>query len=53
MDIVHLDFSKNSETVSYNVLLSKSRRCAIDKWTLKRIKNWLPGRAQRVVISGA
>ena len=53
MDVVCLDFSKAFDTVSRNILLGKLRKCGLDEWTARWIENWLNGRAQRVVISGA
>ncbi|TRZ17148.1 hypothetical protein HGM15179_009943 [Zosterops borbonicus] len=42
------DFSK----VFDSNLISKLRKCMLDEWT-RWIKNWLNGRAQRLVMSGA
>jgi len=53
MDVAYLDFSKAFDTVSYNILIGKLRKCGLDEWTVKWIKNWLNGRTQSVVISGA
>jgi len=53
VDVVYLDFSKAFDTVSHNILLGKLRKCGLDEWSVKRIENWLNGRTQRVVISGA
>uniref|UniRef100_A0A8B9P107 Reverse transcriptase domain-containing protein n=1 Tax=Apteryx owenii TaxID=8824 RepID=A0A8B9P107_APTOW len=53
VDVVYLDFSKAFGTVSHNILIDKLRKCGLDEWTLRWIENWLNGRAQRVVISGA
>jgi len=39
--------------VSHKILLGKLRKCGLDEWTVRWIENWLNGRAQRVVISGA
>ena len=50
MDVVYLDFSKAFDTVSHNILLGK---CGLDEWLVRWIENWLNGRTQRVVISGA
>jgi len=36
-----------------NILLGKLRKCGLDEWSVRWIENWLNGRAQRVVISGA
>jgi len=53
VDVVYLDFSKAFDTVSHNILIGKFRKCGLDEWTVRWIENWLNGRAQRVVISGA
>jgi len=53
VDVVYLDFSKAFNTVSHNILLGKLRKCGLDEWSVKRIENWLNGRTQRVVTSGA
>jgi len=53
VDVVYLDFSKAFDTVSYNILVGKLKKCGLDEWTVRWMENWLNGRAQRVVISGA
>jgi len=53
VDVVCLDFRKAFDTVSHNILLGKLRKCGLDKWSVRWIENWLNGRAQRVVVSGA
>jgi len=53
VDVVYLDFSKAFDTVSHNNLTGKLRTCGLDEWSVKWIENWLNGRTQRVVISGA
>ena len=53
VDVVYLDFSKAFDTVSHDILITKLRKCGIDKWTVRWVENWLTGRAQRVVIGGA
>jgi len=53
VDVVSLDFSKAFDTVSHNILLGKLRKCGLDEWAVKWIENWLNGRTQRAVISGA
>jgi len=40
-------------TVSHNILLGKLRKCGLDEWSVRWTENWLNGRTQRVVISGA
>ncbi|GAB0209158.1 mitochondrial enolase superfamily member 1 [Grus japonensis] len=53
VDVVCLDFSKAFDTVSHNILIGKLRKCGLNEWTVRWVENWLNGRAQRVVISGA
>jgi len=53
VEVVYLDFSKAFDTVSHNTLLGKLRKCGLDEWSVKWIENWLNGRTQRVVVSGA
>jgi len=53
VDVVYLDFSKAFEPVSHNNLVGKLRKCGLDEWSVRWTENWLNGRAQRVVISGA
>jgi len=52
-DFVCLDFSKVFDIVSHNVLIGKLRKWGLDEWSVRWIENWLNGRTQRVVISGA
>ncbi|PKU41248.1 rna-directed dna polymerase from mobile element jockey-like [Limosa lapponica baueri] len=53
VDVVYLDFSKAFDAVSHNILTGNLRKCGLDEWTVRWIENWLNGRAQTVVISGA
>jgi len=53
VDVGYLNFSKAFNTVSYNILSGKLRKCGLDEWTMRQTENWLNGRTQRVVISGA
>jgi len=53
MEVVYLDFRKAFDTVSYNILLGKLRKCGLDEWSVRWIENWLNGRTQSVVFSGA
>ncbi|NXA63260.1 PO23 protein, partial [Mohoua ochrocephala] len=50
---VYLDFSKASDTVSQTIVLERLAAHALDRFTLHWVKNWLEGRAQRVVVNGA
>ncbi|KAK4825324.1 LOW QUALITY PROTEIN: hypothetical protein QYF61_026843 [Mycteria americana] len=52
VDVVYLDFSKDFNTVSHSILLEKLAAHGLDGCTLRWVKNWLDGRAQRVVGNG-
>ena len=52
VDAVHLDFSRAFDTVSHSILLGKLAACSLDRYTLLWVKNWLEGRAQRMVVNG-
>ncbi|KAK4815431.1 hypothetical protein QYF61_002646 [Mycteria americana] len=52
VDFVYLDFSKAFDTVSHSILLEKLAAHGLDKCILRWVKNWLDGRAQRVVVNG-
>ena len=52
VDVVYLDFSKAFDTVSHSILLEKLAAHSLDRCTLCWVKNWLDGRAQRVVVNG-
>ncbi|KAK4806896.1 hypothetical protein QYF61_012628 [Mycteria americana] len=52
VDVVYLDFTKAFDTVSHSILLEKMAVHGLDGCTLRWVKNWLDGRAQRVVVNG-
>ncbi|KAK4815336.1 hypothetical protein QYF61_000168 [Mycteria americana] len=51
VDVVYLDFSKAFDTVSHSILLEKLAAHGLDRCALGWVKNWLDGRAQRVVVN--
>ncbi|KAK4816183.1 hypothetical protein QYF61_012473 [Mycteria americana] len=52
VDVVYLDFSKAFNMVSHSILLEKLAVHGLDSYNLHWVKNWLDGRAQRVVVNG-
>ncbi|PKU44031.1 rna-directed dna polymerase from mobile element jockey-like [Limosa lapponica baueri] len=52
VDVVYLDFIKAFDTVSHSILLEKLAAHGLDGNTLRWVKNWLEGQAQRVVVNG-
>ncbi|TRZ18493.1 hypothetical protein HGM15179_008643 [Zosterops borbonicus] len=51
VDVVY--FSKAFDSVSHSTLLEKLAAHGLDRSTLCWVRNWLDGRAQRVVVNGA
>ena len=35
VSVVYLDFSKASDTVPYNILVEKLKKCGVDEWTVR------------------
>lgn len=44
-DLVYLDFSKATDTVSHSILVEKLEAHSLDMYTLCWVKNWPDGQA--------
>jgi len=54
VDVVYFDFSKVFDFSNvFDTVLGKLGKCGLDDWSVRWTENWLNGRTQRVVISGA
>ncbi|CAM4368250.1 unnamed protein product [Caretta caretta] len=53
VDVLFLDLSKTSDTVSHSILASNLKKYGLDEWTVRWIESWLDCWAQRVVINGS
>jgi len=52
VDVGNLDFSKAFDAVSYSILLQKLAVRGLDRYTVGWVRNWLEGRAHRVLVNG-
>ncbi|PKU34509.1 rna-directed dna polymerase from mobile element jockey-like [Limosa lapponica baueri] len=52
-DILYLDLSRAFDTVLHDILVFKSKRRGLVRWTTWWIRNWMDGRTQRVVVNGS
>jgi len=48
-----MDFSKAFDTVLPSIILGKLSSCGMNGFMVCWVKNWLKGRAQRVVVKRA
>lgn len=52
LDIVYLDFSIVSDTVSHNIFIDKLRKYELDEQMVTWTENWLSSQGQNVAING-
>jgi len=52
VDVGYLNFSKAFDIVPHSILLEKLAVHGLDGCTFQWVKNWLSGRAQRVIVNG-
>jgi len=43
VDVVYLDFTKDFDTISHDILLDKLAACGLDECILCWVKNWMDG----------
>jgi len=52
VNIIYLDCNKALDTVHHSILLEKLVAHGLDRCTVRWVKTWLDGQAQRVVVNG-
>ncbi|KAK4808284.1 LOW QUALITY PROTEIN: hypothetical protein QYF61_020765 [Mycteria americana] len=53
VEIIFLDFSEASDPVPHSILLDQLSSCEMSELTVRWVRNWLDGRAQRAAGNGA
>lgn len=51
VDVVFLGFSEAWDGVPHSILLHKLSSCGASGFTVRWVKNWWKGRAQRVIVN--
>lgn len=52
-EVIYLELCKALDTVPLNILVSKLEGHGFDGWIVQRIKNWLDGCIQNVIVNGS
>lgn len=52
-EVIYLELCKGLDTVPLNILVSKLEGHGFDGWVVQRIKNWLDGCIQKVIVNGS
>lgn len=53
VDVAFLGFTNALNTVPHSIILDKLSNCGMSVFRVCCVKNWLKGRAHRVVLNGA
>ena len=48
-----LELCKTFDTVMHNIFASRLEKHGFDRWTTRRIRNWLESRTHMVVVNGS
>jgi len=53
VDVLFVDFIKAFDTVPHSILLDELSSCAMSRYTLRWVMNWLNSRAESAAVNGA